>query len=52
VFGTALPVLTIDEYMAVRVVKGSIDGAEFFGFTLNDVVSLHGYIFPISAYEF
>jgi hypothetical protein len=36
-----LPVLTIDGYMAVRAVEGSIDGAEFFDFILNDVVSLH-----------
>jgi hypothetical protein len=47
-----LPALTIDRYMAVRAVEGSIDGAEFFDFVLNDVVSLHGYIFLISAYEF
>jgi transposase len=37
-----LPALTIDGYMAVRAVEGSIDGAEFFDFVLNDVVSLHG----------
>ena len=33
-----LPALTVDGYMAVRVVEGSIDGAEFFDFVLNDVV--------------
>jgi transposase len=49
---SVLPALTIDGYMAVRAVEGSIDGAEFYDFVLNDVVSLHGYIFPISAYEF
>jgi hypothetical protein len=47
-----LPALTIDGYMAVRAVEGSIDGAEFFDFVLNDVVSLCGYVFLISAYEF
>ena len=46
-----LPALTVDGYMAVRVVKGSIDGAEFFDFILNDVVSLHGYVL-IFAYDF
>lgn len=34
-----LPALTIDGYVVVRVVEGSIDGAEFFDFVLNDVVS-------------
>ena len=47
-----LPALTVDGYMAVRAVEGSIDGAEFFDFVLNDVVSLRGYAFLISAYEF
>jgi hypothetical protein len=37
--------------MAVRAVEVSIDGAEFFDFVLNDVVSLHGYVFLISAYS-
>jgi transposase len=35
-----LPALTIDGYLAVRVVEGSIDGAEFYDFFVNDVVSL------------
>jgi transposase len=35
-----LPALTIDGYLAVRVVEGSIDGAEFYDFVVNDVVSL------------
>lgn len=39
-----LPALTIDGYMAVRAVEGSIDGAEFFDFVLNDVVSTWLYI--------
>jgi hypothetical protein len=47
-----LPALTIDGYMAVRAVEGSIDEAEFFDFVLNDVVSLHGYVFQVPAYEF
>jgi transposase len=34
-----LPALTLDGYMAVRVVEGSIDGSEFYDFVLNDVVS-------------
>jgi hypothetical protein len=33
-----LPALTIDGYLAVRAVEGSIDGAEFFDFVVNDVV--------------
>jgi len=49
-----LPALTIDGYIAVRAVEGSVDGPEFFDFVINDVVSLHGYVFLISAqtYEF
>ena len=43
-----LPALTINGYMAVQAVEGSIDGAEFFDFVLNDVVSLNGYLFLIS----
>ena len=35
-----LPSLSLDGYMAVRVVEGSIDGAEFYDFVVNDVVSL------------
>jgi transposase len=34
-----LPALTVDGYIAVRVIEGSIDGAEFYDFVLNDVVS-------------
>jgi hypothetical protein len=33
-----LPALTLDGYIAVRVVEGSIDGAEFYDFVVNDVV--------------
>ena len=40
-----LPVLTIDRYMAVRAVEGSVDGAEFFDFVLNDVMSTWLYIY-------
>jgi len=36
-----LPALTVDSYMAVRTVEGSIEGAEFYDFVLNDVVSTH-----------
>ena len=35
-----LPALTIDGYLAVHVVERSIDGAEFYDFVVNDVVSL------------
>ena len=35
-----LPALTIDGYMAVHVVEGSIDGNEFFDFVLHDVVCI------------
>jgi len=35
-----LPAMTIDGYIAVRAVEGSIDGAEFFDFVVNDVVCL------------
>jgi transposase len=34
-----LPALTLDGYLAVRVVEGSVDGAEFYDFIVNDVVS-------------
>jgi transposase len=34
-----LPALTLDGYIAIHVVEGSIDGEEFFDFVLNDVVS-------------
>ena len=34
-----LPALTLDGYIAICVIEGSIDGEEFFNFVLNDVVS-------------
>jgi transposase len=37
-----LPAITLDGYIAVRVVEGSVDGAEFFDFVLNDLVSVKG----------
>ena len=37
-----LPALTLDGYITVRVVEGSIDGAEFYDFVVNDVVSSLG----------
>jgi len=40
-----LPALTVDGYMAVRAVEGSIEGAEFYDFVLNDVVSTHNLSF-------
>jgi len=33
-----LPALTVNGYMSVRVVEGSINGAEFYDFVINDVV--------------
>ncbi|KAF5386197.1 hypothetical protein D9615_002285 [Tricholomella constricta] len=33
-----LPALTLEGYIAVRVVEGSIDGAEFYDFIVNDVL--------------
>ena len=33
-----LPALTVDGYIAVRAVEGSIDGLEFFDFVVEDVV--------------
>ena len=35
-----LPAITVNGYIAVRVIEGSVDGAEFFDFVLNDVVSI------------
>jgi len=35
---SVLPALTIDGYMAVRVVEGSIDGSEFFDFVVREVL--------------
>jgi len=35
-----LPALTIDGYAAIRIVEGSVDGAEFYDFIVNEVVSL------------
>ena len=33
-----LPALTLDGYIAIRVVEGSINGEEFFDFVVNDLV--------------
>jgi transposase len=35
-----LPAITINGYIAVRVIEGSVDGAEFFDFVLDDLVRL------------
>ena len=37
-----LPAITVNGYIAVRVIEGSVDGAEFFDFVLNDLVSMKG----------
>jgi hypothetical protein len=34
--------ITVGGYIAVRVIEGSVDGAEFFDFVLNDLVSIKG----------
>ena len=39
VWYSILPALSLDGYMAVRVVEGSVDGAEFYNFVMNEVVS-------------
>ena len=39
VWYSILPALSLDGYMAVRVVEGSIDGVEFYDFVVNEVVS-------------
>ena len=36
-----LPAITVDGYIAVRVVEGSVDGAKFIDFVLNDLVSIN-----------
>ena len=46
-----LPALLLDGYMAVRVVKGSIDGVEFYNFVVNDVVSLLGVLYSQDTNE-
>ncbi|KAI4518010.1 hypothetical protein K523DRAFT_223592, partial [Schizophyllum commune Tattone D] len=33
-----LPALTLDGYIACRVVEGSVDGDEFFDFIITDVL--------------
>ena len=44
-----LPALTLDGYIAVRAVIGSIDGVEFYDFVVNDVVSSTFSYCPINA---
>ncbi|KAG2346613.1 hypothetical protein BDR05DRAFT_878106 [Suillus weaverae] len=44
-----LPALTIDGYMAVRVVEGSIDGAEFYDFVVNDLPNMNPFPGPNSV---
>lgn len=43
-----LPTLTLDGYMAVCVVEGSVDGAEFYDFVVNDVVSSNFILFHVA----
>ena len=45
-----LPALTLDGYIAVRVVEGSIDGEEFFDFIVNDLVCLRVFSFRSQRY--
>jgi hypothetical protein len=35
-----LPALTIDGYIALRIVKDSVDGGEFFDFVVEELVCL------------
>lgn len=55
-----LPALSIDGYLTVHVVEGSIDSAEFYDFVVNDVVNLNFellfilliYVYlPVAMYE-
>ncbi|KAG2345952.1 hypothetical protein BDR05DRAFT_865518, partial [Suillus weaverae] len=46
---SVLPALTIDGYMAVRVVEGSIDGAEFYDFVVNDLPNMNPFPGPNSV---
>ena len=46
-----LPAPSLNDYMAVRVVEGSIDGAEFYGFVANDVVSPLSWSKPSSSFS-
>ena len=39
VWYSILPALSLNGYMAVRVIEGSIDSVEFYDFVVNDVVS-------------
>jgi hypothetical protein len=48
---SVLPALTIDGYMTVRVIEGSIDGAEFYDFIVNDVASISFSVFEFSLIE-
>jgi hypothetical protein len=49
---TILPVITVNSYVAARVIEGSVDGAEFFDFVLNDLVSTNGLRFVASLTPF
>lgn len=40
-----LPAITINGYIAVRVIEGSVDGAEFFDFVLDDLVNVNDFKF-------
>ncbi|KAF8836974.1 hypothetical protein BDN67DRAFT_867806, partial [Paxillus ammoniavirescens] len=33
-----LPALSLDGYVAVRIVEGAVDGAEFYDFIVNEVL--------------
>jgi transposase len=48
---SVLPALTIDGYMTVQVVEGSIDGTEFYDFIVNDVASILFSVFEFSLIE-
>ncbi|TRM55320.1 hypothetical protein BD626DRAFT_381891, partial [Schizophyllum amplum] len=44
-----LPALTLDGYIACRVVKGSVDGEEFLDFVLNDIPQMNPWPAPRSV---
>ena len=53
-----LPAVTLDGYITVWIVEGSIDGAEFYDFIINNMVSMQliihfdGLLWPIYAASF
>jgi hypothetical protein len=42
-----LPAISIDGYIALRIVCRSVDGAEFYDFIINDVVCVRLLVFLV-----